>query len=142
MASPREPFETIRPPLIEAVVVEDGSTRLARVALEHDRELFVREAPIAQQGAARAPRVAAGAQATVAALNLLTPAAVRLALQWSGVVQTDDQLPLVAIAVVEVDVAGVPMRYAGAVVTEGDFVESGARAALDAVNRRLGVTGL
>lgn len=142
MSDPREPFETIRPPLIEAVVVEDGSTQRARVALEHDKELFVREAPVRVGGSVAAPYVAAAAEATIAALNLITPSAVELTVRWSAVVPTDDEVPPMALTVIELNVAGVAMRYAGAVLTEGDDVMSGAKAALDAVNRRLGVTGL
>ena len=142
MSDPREPFETIRPPLIEAVAVEEGPPPRVRVALEHGNELFVRDAAVGQDPSIPAPYVAAAAEATVAALNLLTPAAVHLTLQWSAVVPTGEGLPPVAMTVVGLEVAGVPLRYAGAVITDGDSVISGAKAALDAVNRRLGVTGL
>lgn len=130
-----EPFETIRPLLVSV----DGDDTV-RVALEHGRELFVAE--VAVGDGEDDGRGAAAGRATVDALGQLTPAAVSFSLDWCRVVATGDELPDLVTVLVGVDVAGAAMRYAGAVVVSGDVAEAAAKAVLDALNRRLGVTGL
>lgn len=142
MSDPREPFELIRPLIVEATTVWNAAPPCVRVALEHGGELYTGEAALERDGSMAAPEIAAAGQATVAALDLLTPAAVEFALEWSAAVSTREGLPPVAATVVAVIVAGVPMRYAGAVLLDGDPATAGARSTLDALNRRLGVTGL
>ncbi|QBI18288.1 hypothetical protein ER308_01005 [Egibacter rhizosphaerae] len=131
----------IRPLLVSV----DGDDPV-RVALEWERELYVGEAPGPSSGDAgdrRHERVVAAGGATLQALDQLTPSAVTFALEWAAVVHTAAELPDLVVAMPRVEVAGVPMRYAGAVVDDGDDPALlAARATLDALNRRLGVTGL
>lgn len=130
------PFETIRPLLVSV----DGD-EVVRVALEHRTELFVADSRVADSG--EEARAFAGAFAAASALGQFTPDAVALELQWCDLVETVPGLPRIAVAMIGVDVVGVSMRYAGAVVMGADDpAEAGAKAVLAALNRRLGVTGL
>lgn len=128
-------FETMRPVLVSV----DGDERV-RVALEHRTELFVVEHAVDHEGSEA--RARASAEAATTALGQLTPSAVQFSLEWFAVLETSEGLPPVAVALVGVDVAGALMRYAGAAVLRGDPALAAAKAVLDALNRRLGVTGL
>lgn len=133
-------FESLRP----LIVSVEGADEV-RVALEWEAELFVGQAAVAGDGAVDrdCARLEAGARATLAALGSLTPSAVVFSLEWAARVATGDALPAVVASMPRVEVAGVPMRYAGAVVDDGaDPALLAARATMDALNRRLGVSGL
>ena len=105
-----------------------------RVSLERDGRVVVGEAHVGDAGGL----AEAGARAALAAVETLTPGAVTFGLDWCGVVPTAPELPEVVLVLVGLEVAGVPMRYAGAVTVDTDALpEVGARAALDALNRRL-----
>lgn len=134
-------FDAIRP----LIVSVDGDEEV-RVALEWQSELYVGTAAVS---AAESPahvtdaRLVAGGRATLHALDQLTPNAVAFTLEWGARVVTAEGLPHVIVALPRVEVAGVPMRYAGAVIDDGsDAAQLAAKATLDALNRRLGVTGL
>ncbi len=128
-------FETIRPLLVSV----DG-TDPVRVALEHHTELFVAEQSLSSGH--EDARACATARATTDALGQLTPEAVRFSLDWCALVKTGVHLPRLVVVMVAVDVAGAEMRYAGATVLGEDTGLAAAKAVLDAMNRRLGVTGL
>lgn len=82
----------------------------------------------------------AAARATLEALDALTPPSVSLALEWCGVVEPAAGLPSLVVAMVALDVVGVPMRYAGAVTVDRDpLATAAAQAVLHALNRRLDI---
>lgn len=86
--------------------------------------------------------VAAGAGATLDALEQATPQAVSLHLEWSEVVVPDEGLPPMALVLCNVTVADVPLRAPGSVLLRDDPAWAGARAALQGLNRRLEILGL
>ena len=140
MSEPVEPFETIRPLLVEAVIVDGPQGRRARVALEYNTALYVGEAVLGED--ADEPALAA-ASATTAALDTFTPEAIGFTLEWCQRRDPGGGLPEVVTTMVGVDVAGTPMRYAGAaIVNQGEVAVAGAKATLAALNRRLGIAGL
>lgn len=79
----------------------------------------------------------AAAKATLQALEELTPDAVQLDLHWCGVTTPAPGLPEIVTVLVGVDIAGVPMRYPGAVVVRDDVGWAAASSVLKALNRRL-----
>lgn len=83
----------------------------------------------------------AGARAALEALDAVTPAAARFRLDWCGQVEPGSGLPAIMVVLVTLEVAGVAMRYAGAVTVSGDPETVAAQAALDALNRRLEILG-
>lgn len=103
------------------------------VTLERDDQRVVGEGAAGKGGEAEA-----AARATLEAVDALTPPAVTFALDWCGVVESAPDLPPLLVVVVALDVTGVPMRYAGAVIIDADpLASAAAEAVLDALNRRL-----
>lgn len=86
--------------------------------------------------------VTAAAAATIDALEQATPQAVSLRLEWSEVVEPDDELPPLAVVLCTVTVADVPLRAPGSALLRGEPAWAGARAVLQGLNRRLEVLGL
>lgn len=115
-------------------LVDAGGTDVVTVSLAlGDRTVVGRTASSEAGGHCQA-----AATATLRALDELTPGAVRLVLHWCGVAQPVPELPPIVTVLVGLDVAGVPMRYPGAVVIHDDDVPRAAAAAvLNALNRRL-----
>ncbi|GEM_PF-6971693 len=140
MSEPLESFETIRPLLVEAAIVDGPQGQRARVALEYNTALYVGER-VLSEGDEEPALAAAGA--TTAALDTFTPDAIRFTLEWCERLDPGQGLPEVVATMVGVDVAGTPMRYAGAAIVAQDGVAvAGAKATLAALNRRLGIAGL
>ncbi len=140
MSEPIESFEAIRPLLVEAAIIDGPQGRRARVALEYHAALYVGECAL---GGGEEEQALAAASATTAALDTFTPKAIRFTLEWCERLDPGGGLPEVVATMVGVDVAGTPMRYAGAaILTHDDVAVAGAKATLAALNRRLGIAGL
>lgn len=120
-----------RRPVLVAV---DGK-QTVRVTLRHRERLYVGEAT-------HDTPATAAATATLDALGRLLPAAASLDLDWCGVVQPGVG-PNVVLVMVTITVAGVPMRQSGtAIIVGGDALTAAAKAAFDALNRRLEIMGI
>jgi hypothetical protein len=78
----------------------------------------------------------------VRAIDELVPTAASLDLVWAMTVAPEAASVRVAVVLVELDVLGVPMLTAGTAPVRGREAEAGARAAADALNRRLEILGI
>jgi hypothetical protein len=122
-------------PLLRQVSVDAA----AEVVLEHAGRRVRGLADVANY----ADRPTSVAAACLDAVRALTPRAVDLRLEWCrSLSPADGSTPLVLVALVALDVAGVPLRYAGSAVVRDDLDLAAAKTVLDALNRRLGVLGL
>lgn len=118
----------------------DASSRPRLVAVSWTRsrgfvevQCRLRAGTITTEGRGRdAAAGRAGAKAALAAAESLVAGLVRLELV--DLVETDTPIGVVALAVARL---GGDLLITGSSVVEGDFVECAAKAALDAVNRRL-----
>lgn len=124
-------------PVLREVVEQPGTVR---VALEVGGRTFVGVGDVAGDGTE--PVVAAAARAALDALEQATPGAVALRLDWSMIVEPEGVLPPVVVVLVTATIAGVPLRVTGSVLLRDQPTWAGARAALQALNRRLEIMAL
>lgn len=106
-----------------------------RVTLDVQGREYVGEVEVTDDGVE-----ATAARATLAALDVLTPAAVSFELNRVHVSGPEGDLGVGLLeVVVTLTVAGAPMHYVGAALVRDDLPSTAARAVLHALNRRLGI---
>lgn len=126
-----------RPLLVE--VVEHAPT--VRITLEVGGQRFVGVDTV-EPGGDDGSLAAGGARAALDALAQATPGAVDLRLDWCEIAVPGGRLPRLAVVLVTATIAGVPLQASGSVLVRDRPDWAGARAVLQALNRRLEIMSL